>query len=416
MITKNKTLSLFIISFFTLWLLPFPLYQIPYLESIATFISGIIESTSIWVGTQIFNIEETINPTRNGSGDKLYDYVLFYSLLVISLLITIVLELLRVLKKININFQKINYWFFVYLRLYLFTVLLSYGLAKVFPLQFREPGYFRLLTNFGDFSPMGLEWTYMGFSRGYTFLAGILEVIGALLLLHRRTMKIGAVIISVVMFNVAAVNIFYDVPVKLYALRYLSIAILLLLPDLKRILQVFFDAKTIEPHIKYEPFKGKLKKYALVFKWVLILLYLGYDLQTYLERDYTDHKPINEGLYKVTKFERNGDEIPPLVTDSTRVNYISIERYNVIGVMNMPEDKLYYRVELDTLNKKYLLKNYRDSLDIYSLTYSEKKDSLFFSGTHKNDTIQIHTVRLEKSDFLIYQRPFTWINDRPFNR
>jgi 4-amino-4-deoxy-L-arabinose transferase-like glycosyltransferase len=43
-------------------------------------------------------------------------------------------------------------------------MLLGYGFAKVFPLQFAQPSAFRLGQQLGDMSPMGLLWTFMGFS------------------------------------------------------------------------------------------------------------------------------------------------------------------------------------------------------------------------------------------------------------
>ena len=390
--------------------------QIPYLESITVYYYNLIESISSWIGKNIFFIEETIKNNRSGSGDTLYNYVQFYSFLLLSLVLTTVIQSIIYFNKLKWNYVKIQYWFFVYLRLYLFTVLLSYGLAKVFPLQFRSPDYFRLLTNFGDFSPMGLEWTYMGYSRGYTFLAGLIEVIGALFLLHIRTVKLGSIIILGVMFNVIAVNIFYDVPVKLYAIRYFVIAFILILPDFKRILFVLLDFPVKEKIEKYVPFTGKKNIVLLICKWLIILVYTGNSLSFFIKRDFSEQKPINKGLYKVTDFFRNGQNIPPLITDSTRIRYFAVERYNNIGIMNMLKQKSYYRVQLDTLKKLYTLQSFRDSLDVYKLTYHKKNDSLYFEGTHKNDSIKIKTVKLEKTDFNLYQRPFTWVSEIPFNR
>src|SRR5206468_1346164 len=81
--------------------------------------------------------------------------------------------------------------------------VLGYGISKVFFGQFPLPFPGRLVQRFGDASPMGLMWTFMGASPAYVFFAGAMETIGAGLLLFRRTTTLGALVLSGVMLNVA---------------------------------------------------------------------------------------------------------------------------------------------------------------------------------------------------------------------
>ncbi|MGY0037489.1 hypothetical protein [Pedobacter sp. NJ-S-72] len=93
-------------------------------------------------------------------------------------------------------------------------MLIKYGMAKIIKLQFPFPSNYRMIQAYGDSSPMGLAWTFLGFSKGYNLFMGIAEVMG-ILLLFRRTLTIGAIIALMTTANVMAINYFYDVPVKI---------------------------------------------------------------------------------------------------------------------------------------------------------------------------------------------------------
>ncbi len=88
------------------------------------------------------------------------------------------------------------------LRAYLFKALSAYGLMKLFGTQFPTPSLIKLTTTYGESSPMGAAWAYMGASPGYATFTGVAELVGALLLLSRRTTTLGAFVLLGVMANV----------------------------------------------------------------------------------------------------------------------------------------------------------------------------------------------------------------------
>ena len=75
----------------------------------------------------------------------------------------------------------------VLVRYYLGMVMLSYGWHKVIPLQFPPPGPDRLLMTYGDSSPMGLLWAFMGASKPYVIFSGLAEVAGGFVQAHRES-------------------------------------------------------------------------------------------------------------------------------------------------------------------------------------------------------------------------------------
>ena len=92
---------------------------------------------------------------------------------------------------------------------------------------------------------MGLLWTFMGYSGVYSVFAGLGEVIGGVLLFFRRTRLLGALVVAMVMSHVVVLNFAYDVPVKVFSTHLLLIAVLIMTPDRKRLLNFFILNKVV---------------------------------------------------------------------------------------------------------------------------------------------------------------------------
>ena len=193
-----------------------------------------------WIAANILGIKhELVSPIMNGSGDTTFAYV--------QLLTTFVLAMAVALVWTVIDRRKTDYLWTKdllrsYLRYVLAVTLLGYGLAKLGAIgnQFPAPGAWRLESTYGGSSPMGLAWTFMGASRAYTFFAGAGEVAGALLLIWRRTTLVGAMVAASVMLNVMMINFCYDVPVKLLSTHLLATAFFVMLPDAQRLCHLFW--------------------------------------------------------------------------------------------------------------------------------------------------------------------------------
>ncbi len=125
-------------------------------------------------------------------------------------------------------------WLRLLVRYTLAFTLFGYGFAKIFPLQFPPPRLFRLIQPYGDFSPMGVLWNFMGASVPYQIFSGAAEALGGFLLLFRPTTTLGALVSFAVMANVVALNFCYDVPVKLYSCNLLLMAVFLAAGDAPR--------------------------------------------------------------------------------------------------------------------------------------------------------------------------------------
>ncbi|HEV7763557.1 MAG TPA: hypothetical protein VGQ76_01020, partial [Thermoanaerobaculia bacterium] len=198
----------FFCAFFLLYF-PIPMLPIQFLGSVfQTFYTATVSP----VGQLVFGVEAKQRTT--GSGDTTWDWVQLFVIVVLSSVITLVWS---ILDRKRTSYPRLLVWSRVFVRFALAAAMIEYGLAKALPTQFVPPSLDRLMMPFGQASPMGLLWTFMGWSPAYTVFAGIGELLGGLLLTTRRTALLGALITAGVMVNVAMMNFSYDVPVKLYS-------------------------------------------------------------------------------------------------------------------------------------------------------------------------------------------------------
>ncbi len=186
-----------------------------------------------WTAKNLFQIDRELVPP-NGSGDTTYNYI-------------------SILIGFTVSFTLAILWTIVQGRSYRFTwrydalqmclryalafTMMNYGLAKLsleFG-QFPPPQPGQLDKTWGDSSPMNVLWTFMGYSRAYTFFSGIGELVSGVLLLWRRTTSLGALVGIGIMTNVVMLNFSYDVPVKIMSSHLLVMACLIVLPDAIRL-------------------------------------------------------------------------------------------------------------------------------------------------------------------------------------
>src|SRR5262245_50111198 len=172
----KKLLFRFAFVYLVLYNLPFPLYYIP---DVDRWYFQIWNALVPRVAKHVFNATITVH----GGGDSTWGYVQVFCFLVIAVAAALVWTLLDRKRR---NYARLYEWLRVYVRFVLAVTMIEYGAAKVFPAQFLAPTTDRLMQPYGDSSPMGLLWTFMGASVPYSVFTGLGEMIGGLLLTLRR--------------------------------------------------------------------------------------------------------------------------------------------------------------------------------------------------------------------------------------
>lgn len=143
------------------------------------------------------------------------------------------------------NARQIGWMLHWVVRMAAFALLMPYALAKLGLMQMGRPDFPELLITLGEKSPMGLLWTFMGFSPVVQFLAGLAEFIAAVLVLWRRTAWLGGLIGFIDLAVVWLLNMTFDVPVKIPSAFQALLYLLVLAPWLPRLFR-FIAGRAIE--------------------------------------------------------------------------------------------------------------------------------------------------------------------------
>lgn len=337
----------FLLVYFALYTHPFPLEHVPDPRGVAAAFGQewpFAEHTDAWfaklsayqagyaalerdvvdvTASKVLGFERVLDRPA-GSGDPTYSYVLMGLQLAAAAVLALVWLLLGTWwDRRNRLDLALAPWLHLLARYWLAFVLLGYGFAKVFPSQFRAPSLGRLLSPYGESSPMNVLWSFMGSSPAYTVFAGVAEVVPGLLLLFRRTALLGALLGAAVMLNVAALNYCYDVPVKLYSSHLAATALLLCVPDLGRLLGVFVANRVAPPRDLARPRTG------LAGHAVRALVVLPY-LVTSVRQVVTSYRapverPALYGIHDVVEHVEGGVVLPPLLDDPRRWRALLVE-------------------------------------------------------------------------------------------
>lgn len=404
--TPQKITFRFFFGYFVLYTLPF--------------IDGLWHAVIPWVGAQVLRLSQPITTFTNGSGDTTYDYVLVGCKVVFAGMATVVWS---VLDRRRANYNTLLYWLTVLVRYYLAFVMFSYGFAKVFKTQFPYPDLRRLLQPYGDSSPMGLAWTFLGFSLGYNWFMGLAEVGGAALLLFRRTTTLGALVLAGTSANILAINLFYDVPVKLFSSNLLLMALFLAALDGRRLLNVFLLNRPVAK-ADHAPFfqNRRWRIVGLIVK----ILFVGGNLYTNVyqgfanARQYGDAapKPPLYGYYEVQTFAIDADTLVPLTTDTTRWRKLVVGNRNMANVQMMNDSLRRFTLKLDTVKRSFVLTNRDDTLQRYVFTYARPDSTtLVLRGSgFRRDSLFLRLRAQPVEKFLLTSQGFRWVNEFPFNR
>ena len=442
----------FLLVYPLVYMLPFPLtligslYGIPRLRDLlqAKWIStplgeliglhGTITQPIVAGIGRLFGAEVTFRNT--GSGDRLANWFDFGFDLVLALILVTAWVAWRRSKPIAPRIADVAR---TLLRYYVATTMIGYGLAKTFPVQFSVAGPDRLLQPYGDSSPMGLAWTFLGASVGYQMFGGLMELLGALLLLWRRTTLMGALVTAGVLTNVFAINLFFDVPVKLFSAHLLFFSLILALPDLPRLFAVLLGNVTAAPRIDrpfYRDRPGMIRTRRLVKPLLVLVVLFGTGWGSWQRLNTSgllaDKHPLR-GIWIVESFEVEE-------AAATLAEAALSETSDASGEAGQIDDAIrWVRVGLNppfigtvqtanglAVRQRLQVDDEASTLAIYDrglpeppgdpLQYQlEGTDTLQLSGTYDGRSIR---VRLKRADDegLLTTRGFNWVNEYPFNR
>lgn len=399
---------------------PFPLSALPYGPSAAnTWFESVWAPFVRWFGVAVVRLPEAITVLPNGSGDTTFDWVECAAFLALGCVGALIWTALG---RSASSHPRLAAFLRGYLRYVLAVAMLGYGMAKVVPQQFSAPSLDRLTSTYGESSPMGLLWTFMGASSAYQFFAGAMEVLAGLLLLMRRTAVVGALVACGVLTNVVMLNFCFDVPVKLYSSHLLLMAGLIALPDTRRLFQAVVLGREVPAANVSEVFgPPRARRVVRIATALFVLSILWGEARGALAAlggAGAPRGPSIQGLWRVEHFARDGVEVPLLADRPELWRRVSISPYGWIMIRRMDDASERFRGEVDEAASTLLLRiPGRNDVEPRHLIWTHPSpDVLTLDGSEAGVHCDWVLRRVPEGSFLLTNRGFHWVNEAPLNR
>jgi len=374
---------------------------------------------TFWAAAHIFHAKLPLVYALTGSGDRTFDWVLAFCLLELAAVATAVWS---VLDRKRENYLTLYKWFRLFIRFALASQLVGYGMAKVIPLQMPFPRLTRLLEPFGNFSPMGVLWSSIGASPAYEIVAGCAEMLGGILLIIPWTTMLGALVCVADMTQVFALNMTYDVPVKLFSFHLLLMGLFLLAPEFQRLADFFLRNRAVAPSTQPQLFRTPRANHIAVAAqflfgvWMIGTAVYGSwgEWHTYGARS---PKSALYGIWNVDELSIDGQLRSPLLTDYDRWRRAIFEFPDRVAFQRMDDSVAFY-VAVININEKTLVlttssdKNWKGNFTFQRVA----PDQLTLDGEMGNHKTHMQLRLVDRSKFMLVNRGFHWIQEYPFNR
>jgi hypothetical protein len=394
--------------------LPFPFGAIPHTDSLAQKYQSLWLKLVPWVGKHVLHLNHEIMTSTNCSGDTTYDYVRVLCLLALAFAASL---LWSFLDRSHANYKQKYQWLRSYVRLSVGAAMLMYGAAKIFLMHFPHPNLYKLLEPLGDYSQMSLLWTFMGASRGYTVFAGCLQMFCGILLFVPQLTTLGALVGLAVFSNIFALNLWYDLPVKLYSLHILLVCFFLVLPDARRLVNFLLLNRSVARSPETTLFNHRrLNAGALVAQLTLggflVCSYL-YRTHDYEKRNFgTDSRPPFYGIWIVDEFILGGKVLAPLLTDETRWQRVVFQFPKEVGIQSMNGSWTGYWLRQDMAKKTFAMEKPNDPNSELEFTFfNPDSRSLSLEGSDGGNEIRVKLHRVDEKQFALVGAGFHWINE-----
>ena len=402
-----------------LYSLPFPLGALPWTGWPAQKYQQIWDAVVPWVGSRILGLSSPVATAGTGSGDRMADWILTGSILVIALVAT---AMWSMLDRRRSNYSRLDQWLRLYARLSLAFIMMGYGGYKVVPVQFTAPRLTRLIQPYGESSPMGILWTFMGASPSYVIFTGVVEMVAGILLFIPRTAMLGATVSLLAMGQVFVLNMCYDVPVKLFSFHLTLISGFLLIPHLSRLANLFLLNRNAEPFESKPLFERRWLNRAGFLAQIVFGLYVaaasvyaGY--QAYSTYGGGAQKPPLYGIWTVGDLAVNGTSATSTTADESRWHRAIFQRAGFLVIQPVKGANQGYKLELDMDNRKIVLTKVENPEWKADLAFEQSTpEDMTLEGQIEGSQTRMKLTRTDESDFLLNNRGFHWVNEVPFNK
>jgi hypothetical protein len=368
----------------------------------------------LWIARHVFGVTRDMSAGLSGdNGDTVEEYCRLLAGVVIA---AIAATIWTLADRRRPRAAWVEDWLRVLLRYSIALGLASYGMAKLYPVQFGQLAATSLETRVGELTPFGLLWRFMEYSPVYNTFAGIMEMIVVVLLCFRRTTTLGALICLPVMANVALMNLCFDVPVKLFSTMVVVSAAVLVLYDARALVDLLVRRPATRAPSPDPAPRSRRVRWAR--RLVAFALVGGVILSSAIEMDRLHGLTLAEdaspahGTWQVGSFVQGGRELAGTADPARWRRFIVSAR----GVAIRLEDDSLVRCqhELDGAARTLQLtcpQRERQGAHVATLHWTRTGDELRLEGTCDGLPLTASLTRRDEAQLPLLSSRFSWTMD-----
>jgi hypothetical protein len=227
----------------------------------------------------------------------------------------------------------------------------------------------------GQLDGFNLTWNYFGHSYTLAVIIGLLQIVGSIFLMFRRTSLLGTVILLPILLNIVLIDWFFDIAwgALLNAVSFTLGLTFLLLLQWKELKAVFLRSVSQLPVIFQDRTKYVIRIGLMAVSFAMIVYFTTFN----------SHKAL-AGKWTVSQIIRNGDTLSKeaWLTDSTAWKNIYIEQYGMLALCPNP----------------YCYEAKRSQWARYEYDSIHHQIQLVLPGKSKKDTINLAVSFLDNSN------------------
>jgi hypothetical protein len=366
-----------------------------------------------WVARSVFGVDMPLDDVSGG--ETLFFWIQWAWLLAVSVVLATAWMLLgpRRARAASTPGAPALPWWRVAVRITLAASMLEYGMTKVIPTQFPAPPLTALVTPVGDMTLSALLWTTIGSAPAYQIATGCIEVLAGVLLLLPWTVPLGALLSLGSLLQVLALNMTFDIGVKLVTIHLIALAAILLVPDARSLMAVLLRL----PSPLVPSFGGPRKRDStMVMLPIAFGVYL-LGVQTWINWNFWQvggggrPKSALYGIWDVERLSVDGQIRPAELNDyDRRWRRVIFDAPDALVVQRTDDSFARYGVSIDRSSGTLALTKGGSRTWTSRLTYDRGSgDQMTVEGEMDGHRIEAELRLVDPSAFPLLNSSFRWI-------
>jgi hypothetical protein len=371
-----------------------------------------LREVTTWMATRVFGA--TIGPDEvTANGEPLFFWVQTFWILIVALAGTAVWSFVD---RARVEYARAYQWFRLFVRFALAASMFEYGMTKVIPTQFPTPSLETLVTPAGDLTLSAMLWTSIGASPAYEIFTGCVEILGAVLLVIPRTTLLGALVTLAAATQVFALNMTFDIGLKLISLHLMLLALFLLAPDFWRLADLLVWNRPVAPRVSASLWSTRRAQRTAAIVQLAVGAYL-LGMYTFINVRFWEvggggaPRSALYGIWNIEAMSIDGVTQPPVLNDyDRRWRRVIFDEPKTITFQRTDDSFARYTGSIDTSAKTFEIRRAGSGQWRADFVYEQPSpDSLRLDGTMDGHRLELHLRQVNPDTLRLLNSRFRWV-------